>query len=166
MANELLLKTLIDGYNAIAYTHKYWFGFVDRKNVYACQVTSEVLPYILKIDDAGRDQGKSLRYKAPNKQMRELLKVNAESIILLCSEKCFKDEVENSIYNKGEIFEKLLTEHFGQTWVKDHVPFIEAGDIEINNVPYQIKYINATFCTEKSLASLTKKVNEKKKGQG
>ena len=65
-------------------------------------------------------------------------------------------QVENSKYNKGEIFEKFITEYFGQKWEKDNIPFTEAGDIEINGVAYQIKYELASFCSETTLARLSK----------
>ena len=68
----------------------------------------------------------------------------------------FDDMVKESKYNKGEIFEKLVTEQYGQEWEKDSVPFTKAGDIEINGIAYQIKYEAANFTTEKTLASLSK----------
>ena len=74
----------------------------------------------------------------------------------LCSSEYFEDIVNNSKYNNGEIFEKLVTEYFGQVWTKNNVPFTEDGDITINKVAYQIKFQKATFCNEKSLASLKK----------
>ena len=78
------------------------------------------------------------------------------SATLLCSEKFFNEQVAESKYNNGEIFEKMVTEYFGQVWVKDNVPFTKAGDIETDGVAYQIKYQKATFCNEKSLANLRK----------
>ena len=59
--------------------------------------------------------------------------------------------VETTKYNKGEIFEKLITEYFGMKWEKDNVPFTEGGDIEINGKAFQIKYEKATFTNEKFL---------------
>ena len=75
---------------------------------------------------------------------------------VLCSEKYFNELVAESKYNNGEIFEKLVTERFGQTWKKDDIPFTDAGDIEVEGVPYQIKFQKATFCNEKSIANLEK----------
>lgn len=63
-------------------------------------------------------------------------------------------EVENSRYNKGEIFEKMVTENAGQEWHKDSVPFTMDSDVTINNVAYQIKYQSATFTNEKILIRL------------
>jgi hypothetical protein len=49
------------------------------------------------------------------------------------------------------VFEKLITEHYGQTWKKDSVPFTEDGDITVDGIAYQIKFVNATFASEKTL---------------
>ena len=105
-----------------------------------------------KLDKASRGAGYALRF-CPNAQQKLFLMTSAK---VLCSAKFFNEQVANSKYNKGEIFEKLVTEHFGQVWEKDNVPFTEAGDIEVDGIAYQIKYQKATFCNEKSLANLTK----------
>ena len=54
-------------------------------------------------------------------------------------------------YNKGEIFEKLVTEQFGQTWVKDNVPFTDDGDLTVDGIAYQIKFESASFINEKQM---------------
>ena len=53
-----------------------------------------------------------------------------------------------SKYNKGEVFEMLVTQHYGQTWVKDNVPFTEDGDLTVDGIAYQIKFEKATFINE------------------
>ena len=53
--------------------------------------------------------------------------------------------------NYGKAFEKLITEYFGQVWEDDHIPFWEAGDIELNGQAYQIKYDRCNFCNEKQM---------------
>ena len=75
---------------------------------------------------------------------------------VLCSKKFFEETASASKYNKGEIFEKMVTEHFGQVWEKDNVPFTEDGDITVDGIAYQIKFQKATFCNEKSIANLEK----------
>lgn len=57
-------------------------------------------------------------------------------------------------YNKGEIFEKLVTEYFGQVWEKDNIPFWVQGDIEINGKQIQIKLDSATLMNTKQIAKL------------
>ena len=145
-----MFNNLIDRYNAIAYTHRYIWGFTYKGVVYMATTTSEVLPLVCKLDKASRGAGYALRFKPTNDQKIFLLAGAAP----LCSEKYFDELVAESKYNNGEIFEKLVTEHYRQTWVKDNVPFTNAGDIEIDGIPYQIKYQKATFCNEKSLAKL------------
>ena len=145
-----MFNNLINRYNAIAYTHHYIWGFTYRGVVYMATTTSEVLPLVCKLDKASRGAGYALRFKPTNDQKVFLLAGAAP----LCSEKYFDELVAESKYNNGEIFEKLVTEYYGQTWVKDNIPFTDAGDIEIDGVPYQIKYQKATFCNEKSLAKL------------
>ena len=86
------------------------------------------------------------------KECRRILKENGYTI--LCSKEYFEEVVKNSKYNRGEIFEKLVTEYFGQEWEKDNVPFTEDGDLTVKGIAYQIKYQSATFVNEKTLANL------------
>lgn len=150
MMNTSLFKTMIDRYNAIAYTHQYIWGFEYKGNVYMATTDETVMPYICKLDMASRGAGYALRF-CPNAQQKLALMPNAE---LLCSKKYFEDVYAACKYNRGEVFEKLVTEHFGQVWTKDNVPFTEDGDLTVDGVAYQLKYQKATFCNEKSLASL------------
>ena len=152
--NEMMMMTMVNGYNEVAYTHEYIYGFTDRKNVYVSFANADVMPYILTLDKASRGAGYSLRFK-PNKAQKEILKMQSKTFVL-CSEEQFEECFKNSKYNRGEIFEKMITEYFGQEWEKDNVPFTEDGDITIDGIAYQIKYQKATFCTESSLANLRK----------
>ena len=43
---------------------------------------------------------------------------------------------------------------YGMEWEKDRVPFTVAGDIEIDGVPYQVKFQKASFCTEQQIERL------------
>ncbi len=148
--NISLLNSMIERYNHLSYTHNYIFGFAYKGNVYMVKTTNSVLASILTLDKASRGAGYALRF-CPTAPIKLFLMVGAE---LLCSVKYFNETCENSTYNKGEIFEKMVTEKFGLVWEKDNVPFTKAGDIEVNGIAYQIKYEKATFCNEKSLANL------------
>ena len=81
-----------------------------------------------------------------------MMSLNAE---VLCSEKFFDELCEMSKYNRGEIFEKLITEHFGQVWTKDNIPFTEAGDIEVDGIAYQVKFEKATFINEAQMMRMS-----------
>lgn len=152
MTNAIaIFQMLIAGYNRLSYTHNYIFGFEYKGVVYASTVTNEVLPYVLKLDKASRGAGYALRF-CPTVEQKLFLMAQGAQVI--CSSDFFKTVVANSIYNKGEIFEKLVTEKLGQVWEKDNVPYTEAGDVEVDGVAYQIKFEKATFTNEKSLARM------------
>jgi hypothetical protein len=150
MTNTTLFKTLIDRYNAVAYTHEYIWGFEYKGNIYMARTSADVMPFVCKLDKASRGCGFALRFVPTVAQKLTLM----TSAVVLCSKKFFEEEVSNSIYNRGEIFEKMVTEYFGQVWEKDNVPFTDDGDITVNGIAYQIKYQKATFCNEKSIANL------------
>lgn len=146
-----LFEMMINRYNEKSYTHNYIYGFFFQNLVYMVETTAESMPYILKLDKASRGQGYSLRFCPTMAQKTLLLSKGAK---VLCSKEFFETSVKESKYNKGEIFEKLVTESFGQVWEKDNVPFTEDGDLTVNGIAYQIKFEKATFTNEKTLARL------------
>ena len=152
MTNTTIHANLIDGYNACAYTHDYIFGFTFEGVVYMATLTKDALPLVTCLDRASRGAGYALRF-CPNHEQKVYLMQFARA---LCSVKYFNDLYAESKYNKGEIFEKLVTEHFGQEWVKDTVPFYKDGDITVKGRAFQIKFEKATFCNEKSLLNAIK----------
>jgi hypothetical protein len=148
--NTALMNHMIDRYNALSYTHEYIFGFFYKGNVYMVETDASVLPYILTLDKASRGQGYAIRFKPTTDQKLFLLSHGNTS--LLCSKAFFEETTAESKYNKGEIFEKMVTESFGLKWEKDNIPFTDGGDIVVNHVAYQIKFDKATFTNEKFLA--------------
>ena len=154
MTNLAIFTTMIDQYNRLSYAHQYIWGFIYKKVVYMATTTQEVVERVCTLDKASRGAGYSLRFNPTNAQKLLLM----PDATVLCSEEFFNDEVKNSKYNKGEIFEKMVTEMvFNQEWEKDTVPFNKGGDVESNGVAYQIKFQKATFCNEKSLANILAK---------
>jgi len=151
MKNTALFKMMIDRYNELAYTHNYIYGFCFQNLVYMVEATAEDMPYICKLDKASRGAGYALRF-SPNKTQKALLLAKGAKAI--CSKEFFEETVKNSKYNKGEIFEKMITEYFNQEWKKDNVPFTEDGDLTINGKAFQIKFEKATFTNEKTLARM------------
>ena len=150
MTNISLLKKMIKQYSKVAYTHNYIFGFTYKGNVYMSFTDSTILPYILKLDKASRGAGMALRFCPTVEQKLALL----EGATVLCSIKYFNEVVASSKYNKGEIFEKMVTEYFGQEWEKDTVPFYKGADLTVDEIGYQLKYEKATFTNEKALANI------------
>ena len=146
--NATLKNLMIEFYNTNAFTHNYIFGFRMAGNIWYVTVTAELLPELLKLDKASRGAGYALRFK-PNKAQKILLMSYGAKV--LCSELFFDELAENSKYNKGEIFEKLVTEMNGQTWEKDNVPFTDDGDLTVDGIAYQIKFEKASFINEKQM---------------
>lgn len=150
MENTAILNSMVNEYNARAFAHQYIFGFEHEGSVYFTITSADALPFVVTLDKASRGAGYSLRFK-PNRIQKARLLGNAR---ILCSALFFNEAVNACKYNAGEVFEKLVTEFFGQAWEKDNIPFTEAGDIEVDGIAYQIKYNKATFCNEKQLARL------------
>lgn len=151
MTNENIFRNLISFYTSRAFTDNYIFGFTLAGMVYMVTINhaDDVLPYVMNLDKASRGQGYALRFK-PNKAQKAVL-MESGDIKALCSMEYFEECVNNSKYNKGEIFEKMVTESFGLTWEKDNVPYTDAGDIRVGQIDYQIKFEKATFTNEKSM---------------
>lgn len=154
MANEVIKKMLQDGYNKVAFTDKYILGWELKHVIYFTICDRELVDRVTCLDRASRGAGYALRFK-PNTDQKFLLMANGAEA--LCSKEYFNTLVCESKYNRGEIFEKLITEWAGQVWEKDTIPFTMAGDIEWNGIPYQIKFEKATFTNEKSLMNLMNK---------
>lgn len=151
MVNRTVIKEMLQNlYNSKAFTDKYILGFRLNGVIYMVICARETVDKVTCLDKASRGQGYSLRFK-PNKNQKMFLMTGA---VALCSEKFFDDMVAESRYNRGEIFEKLVTEYYGQVWEKDNVPFTEDGDITVDGIAYQIKFEKATFTNEKALANL------------
>lgn len=145
MENIALKKSMVKFYIGRAGAHVYIWGFVLDGNVWMVKTGSDELMNVMKLDRASRGAGYALRFKPTKTIKTYLLSMGAE---VLCSEKFFNEQVASSKYNRGEIFEKLVTEHFGQVWVKDNIPFTEQGDINVDGVEIQIKFEKATFINE------------------
>ena len=146
--NIALKAKMVEFYNRYAFTHNYIFGFRFNGNIWLVKVSSEILERVLMLDRASRGAGYALRFK-PNRAVKSyMLSCGAE---LLCSEKFFDELCASSKYNKGEIFEKLVTELNGQEWKKDNVPFTDDGDLTVDGIAWQIKFEKATFINEKQM---------------
>ena len=151
MKNTEMFRFLISNYHALSATDNYIYGFTFNGMVYAVFTDHKTLAMLCTLDKASRGAGYALRFK-PNKAVKAMLMaMNPE---LICSVDYFNGLVAESRYNKGEIFEKLMTEYFGQTWEKDSVPFTVQGDINVDGIEYQVKYEGATFTNERLLHSL------------
>lgn len=152
MVKMAVLHKMVNFYNAHAYTHEYMLAFTVNGNIVVAIATADMLIKVCCLDKASRGAGNALRFK-PNMAQKNLLMTECETFVL-CSVADMETLVESTIYNKGEVVEKLITEYYGQTWEKDNIPFTDDGDITVDNIAYQIKFEKATFINEKGMASL------------
>lgn len=142
MKNELTAT-----YNKNAAAHIYYFGFIFAGLLYAVTgMTFEELSAYFKNDRASTAKGgfRKVRIKATTADLKALL----PKAVLLGTADLLLDEK----WNKGEMFEKVITETFTtEKWVKDSVPFFVAGDVEINGEQVQIKLNGAELTNERIL---------------
>lgn len=141
MTKEIMLAEY-ENYSA---ADSYILGFVYNKGLYMVEV-AEVALDILAVELASRNQGENLRLRIRKAQKEALV----ENATLIGS----ADDLVADKYNRGEIFEKLVTEYYGQTWEKDTVPFWVKGDITLGGKEVQIKLDGATMVNSKLLAKL------------
>lgn len=141
--------SLVNRYNSIAFTHNYIMGFTYKGNVYAVKQVG--LSFGIKTDRASSKNGGGycLRYYPTADERRAI--VESGTAELICSKEWFDGYHAASHYNKGEDFERIITERAGQEWVKDNVPFFKGADLTIDGVPYSIKFEKAMICMESTL---------------
>lgn len=138
-------ETMIKNYRKFSAADSYILGFCYNKDLYMVKV-QEIMPRFLTIEEASRNQGYNLRLRI-RKPLKEQLLKNA-----ICIGK--ETDLISDKYNKGEIFEKIVTELYGLKWVKDTVPFTQAGDIRVNDEEIQIKLDSATLVNTKLIEKL------------
>jgi hypothetical protein len=149
---KMVLNYLCEGYESIAFTNKYIYGFYYKD----CIVMVYSNEIIAALDKAAKNYGYSIRFKPNNKIKKALIE---NGFVVLCSRKYFDKLCKMSKYNKGEIFEKLVFEYFGLKWKKDNIPFYVNSDIFVNENHYQIKFEKATFTNETTLKNaITRKI--------
>lgn len=138
-------QTMIRNYRKYSVADSYIVGFIFKSMLYFVEM-AEIAPRFLNVEQASRNQGFNLRLRIKAEHRAKL----AKKAICLGS----ADILTADKYNKGEIFEKVITEYYGQTWVKDTVPFYMDGDINVNGVKIQIKLDSATLCNTKQIDKL------------
>ena len=145
-----MLNELKTAYNNYAYTHHYIIGCTYHKKVYFAFKEWNELDASIVLETASKNEGSCIKFR-PSAAQKAAIACDACE---LCDEADFEAMFKASKYNRGEIFEELIFERYGQSWNKDAVPFTDAGDIVIDGVHYQIKFQKARFCTEKQIRRL------------
>ena len=141
----MVKRTMMKWYEKFSAADGYIIGFVMDKMLYMIEM-ERIAPRFLNVEEASRNQGDNLRLRLKKAQKQSL----AKKAICLGS----ADVLTADKYNKGENFEKVVTEYFGQEWEKDTVPFYMQGDINVNGRELQIKLDSATLANSKMLEKL------------
>ena len=142
-------RTIINTYRKYSAADSYILGFIYDKKLYMVE-TKEIMPRFLTVEEASRNQGENLRLRIRKPLKEQLMRKNPI---------CLGDanQLETEKYNKGEIFEKLVTEYFGQEWKKDTIPFWVQGDLNLDGKEIQIKLDSATLMNTNQIAKLNKR---------
>ena len=140
-------------YNTHDYSHGHYIvGTYEHGIVYAHVLDDFHFVELARTARGSGNSGTCLRYRQTRKAV-EIVRASATYSFPLCTLEML--EMVAKAYgkqaNRGKAFEKLVTEHFGQIWKDDNIPFWEAGDIELNGQAYQIKYDRCNFCNEKQI---------------
>lgn len=141
----MVKRTMMKWYEKFSAADGYIIGFVMDKMLYMVEM-ERIAPRFLSVEEASRNQGDNLRLRLKKAQKQSL----AKKAICLGS----ADVLTADKYNKGENFEKVVTEYYGQEWEKDTIPFYMQGDINVNGRELQIKLDSATLANSKMLEKL------------
>lgn len=163
MENPTIHAYLLNAYTRLAYTDNYIFGYVVKGMVYAARVNAadSILPYITTLDRASTKNGGtiSLKYK-PNAAHIAVITAAAEEVRPICSVEymeTLRAAATGNNKNRGYLFEVLCADAFGgELNDKPNAKFTNGGDMEVNGVPYQVKFPKATFTDERTIKNLMK----------
>lgn len=150
-------EKMISIYHLYSASKKYIVGFVRGGKVYYVTVTFEKLAEMLKACKASSKRGgfNKVRVYVSAKLQKELIASG------LAMEIGTVEALISAKYNKGEMFEKLITEALtAETWEKDSLPFYMGGDIQLNGENIQIKLNGAELTNEKCLANMLQKMGK------
>ena len=143
------LDRLRKEYEKFTAAQGYIIGYAEQGLVYAAKLDKIPRRYTKIQKECSKAGGGYGLYVNINtkKAKAELLK---KSVVVGTLE-----ELLDSTYNKGVMFEKMVYEYYGQEFRgKDNVPFHKAGDITIDGKEIQVKYLHARICYEKTLKKL------------
>lgn len=141
---------MLNGYTAHTAASAYIIGFVLNGLLYSIftRTLQDVYDNI-KLDRASTSHGGMAKIRIRMDKISKLKLARVATCHGVASVLNYAD-----MKNAGEKFERYITEQNGKVWVKDSVPFWQAGDIEINGEQVQIKFDGAEITNEKTLAKV------------
>lgn len=149
---------MIRYYRYFSAAGSYIIGFTYDHIIYMTTM-AEIKPRYLTVEQASRNYGDALRLRIRKEHKPALLK-NAIALgpetQLIDTVGHINDKGQLKYWNKGDMFEKLVAEHFGLVWVKDTTGFWVKGDINVNGIEIQIKFADASLTNTNQLHRLQK----------
>lgn len=141
-------EEMLTAYAAHSAADAYILGFAHHGVLYAIELP-ELPDAVLKLDRASSKRGgqAKIRVRVAKAEKLALIAMGAAVIGKV------EDLEADPHHNRGENFERIVTELNGQRWVKDSVPFWVAGDLNLNGRELQIKLDGAELTNERALAS-------------
>jgi hypothetical protein len=142
-------------YNEHAYTKdNYIVGYYKNGLVYASVIKYHFIN-LATFDTSSKKSGQCtacLRYRQNSKTVKTI-EDNAIDTFVLCTLEQLEQTAKaySKRANRGKAFERLVTEHYGQTWTDDNVEWWTGADIVVNGTGYQIKYDRCNFCNERQI---------------
>ncbi len=141
---------MLTAYLSLTKATKYIIGFVLAGRLYYTE-SKEIDEKLLKLDRASSARGGMAKIRVRLNKEAKLALVYSGKAHLIGAEA----DLLNETYNRGEMFEKIITEKVaGQAWVKDSLPFWMGGDVTLNGEEIQIKFDGAELTNEKTLRRL------------
>lgn len=154
---DVIKQSLITRYEKLAYTNNYIYGFAFKGLVYYYTAVG-IDESCVVLDKASDRNGNGYCIKYKPHKAEKIVIVNSGIAKVLCSKLQFETMVSSSKYNRGDVFEMLITEEKAlQSWRKDNELFSEKPDVVINGIAYQIKFEKATYAAETTLNRLERK---------
>ena len=159
MEKNVILQNMVNWYHKESFTSNYCFGYKAKGVVYAAlvnNVSADLLAKLAKLDRASSKNGGgySIKYKM-NKETWEFITTIATDVKVVCSEEYLEECYRNSRKNRGNLFEEMTANLFGGVLdEKPNTSFRDGGDFYINGVPYQAKYMGATYTNETTMHNM------------
>ena len=136
---------LIRYYHKISASEKYILGFDYSGIVYYVILTFKELRKYMKEDHESSKRGHALKVRIRVSADDKKALLQSGTAIALCE----ISQLIGKTYNKGDYFEKVITETLtGTIWVKNSIPCYQAGDIIYKGEQVQVKYDSATLISE------------------
>ncbi len=146
----MTMQEMVTKYDRYAGAHKYIVGYVRDGKVYYVTLSFAELSKLFKADRASAKRGGYAKVRIVVKAAQAKAWVADGTATELCN---VAELTANSKYNKGENFERVVTELLaGEVWVKDSVPFWVKGDVNLNGEEVQIKLDGAELTNERAVA--------------